>query len=114
MKRVSAFSSALSLVLFISWACAHERVKPIVAQQGEVTAGKALYETHCMQCHGPTLEGTELGVDIKGRLHKRDDAFLAQRILKGFVQMQGFEETLSDENIRDVIAYINSHRSGER
>jgi high-affinity iron transporter len=86
------------------------------------STGKALYETHCMSCHGGTGHGDgpagaglpTLPADFTDAFHARyySDAGRVQVIKKGHAEqgMPAFEGTLTEEQIVTVYAYVRSFR----
>ena len=85
--------------------------------QGNPPQGKVLFEEHCMECHGRAGDGTgAVGyflevrpadlLSIESRMKTDDEVFTI--IKKGllFDEMHGWEEQLSDQDIRDVVSYI--------
>jgi mono/diheme cytochrome c family protein len=101
--------------------------------------GVALYAEHCAACHGADLEGAPNwrspgpdGIfpapphDASGHTWHHDDALLfaytklggAETMARAGVEdfasgMPGFGETLSDDEIRDVLAFIKSRWPAE-
>ncbi|MFY0616790.1 c-type cytochrome [Shimia sp.] len=100
----------------------------------DLSNGQSLYAEHCAACHGANLEGQsdwrtpdENGVlpapphDETGHTWHHDnqllfeytklggEAALAARGVTGFASgMPGFGETLTDQEIWDILAYIRS------
>jgi mono/diheme cytochrome c family protein len=100
----------------------------------DIDAGQNLYAQHCAACHGANLEGqpdwqspNEDGAlpapphDATGHTWHHDDALLFEytkdggaaaldvRGVTGFnSRMPGFEGTLTDSQIWDILAYIRS------
>ena len=81
--------------------------------------GERLYQRNCLSCHGAALDGK--GPDAASlkvpptNFHTyisrlKDDAELQKTINQGkrFLGMHNWEDTLTDEQIRDLIAYIRS------
>jgi mono/diheme cytochrome c family protein len=102
----------------------------------DLSAGKALYTQHCAACHGAKLEGqpnwrSKLPNgrmpapphDDSGHTWHHPDEVLIGITKRGLVppyappgyesDMPAFAGTLSDEEIRAVLAYIASHWSAE-
>jgi mono/diheme cytochrome c family protein len=82
---------------------------------GHAARGKALYERHCAACHGAEGKGDGyklLGPDpanftspsIKGK----SDADLLKTIHEGKPNMPSWKVRLSDQQSRDVLAYIRT------
>ena len=75
-------------------------------------AGDELYQLACGYCHGINLEGNigpELGAGSDSAFE--DDAFLEERISNGIDEMPSFGNIFTDEQIRDIIAYIRSEQN---
>ena len=78
--------------------------------------GQRLYKQHCLRCHGATLDGK--GPDAvslrvpPANFHTylsriKDDAEF-EKTIKQFLGMHNWEETLTDEQVHDLLAYIRS------
>lgn len=96
----------------------------------QVRRGQALYRQHCAQCHGPQLQGEpdwrlrkpngELPApphDASGHTWHHDDAYLFAVTKHGMARfappdyksaMPSYVGTLSDSDIRAVLAFIKS------
>ncbi len=89
------------------------------AETGSAAKGKTIYVTNCLPCHGSTGEGNGpvahmldkppanlVGEDVRGDSDKE----LLQIIRNGVpgTPMPPWKENLSDQHIRDVLAYIRS------
>ena len=83
---------------------------------GNLKDGQRLYQQHCLRCHGATLDGK--GPDAvslrvpPANFHTylsriKDDAEF-EKTIKQFLGMHNWEETLTDEQIHDLLAYIRS------
>jgi mono/diheme cytochrome c family protein len=81
-----------------------------------VKAGQSVYATYCAICHLPTSTEKKIGPGLKG-LVKREkfssgekitDESLRAWIEKGGKDMPAFKQTLTPEQIRDVIAYVKT------
>lgn len=82
---------------------------------GDVARGNAVYTEHCASCHGPKGEGIAgpaLGNPVF--LATASDAFIRHSIREGRsgTPMVGFAETLSDQQIDDVVAFLRSKAVG--
>ncbi|MCH8039209.1 MAG: cytochrome c [Nitrospinae bacterium] len=89
------------------------------AETGSAANGETIYVTHCLPCHGSTGEGNGpvapmlekppanlAGEDVWGDSDKE----LLQIIRNGVpgTPMPPWKESLSDQHIRGVLAYIRS------
>jgi len=81
--------------------------------------GQRLYQRNCLHCHGVTLDGK--GPDAASlrvppaNFHTylsrlKDDAEFEKAITQGkrFLGMHNWEDTLTEEQVHDLIAYIRS------
>ena len=113
--------------------CGERTVAP--ANPTQVAHGKQLYETHCASCHGAKLEGQANWRqrlpngrfpapphDESGHTWHHPDAILFDITKNGLEphappgyqsDMPAFRDSLSDDDIRAVLAYIKSTWSDE-
>src|SRR5229473_6015053 len=79
-------------------------------------ASSATFRTKCAMCHGQDGGGSEVGKsmnvpDLRSSVvQKLPDAQLAQIISDGKGGMPSFKNSLSEEQIRDLVAHIRSLR----
>ena len=95
---------------------------PLALSKENISAGKALYQSHCIMCHGVTGEGNgsisksldpqPANLTLTRRLPIATDAFLFWTLSEGGQQfntaMPAFGEQLSDKEIWQLSLYINS------
>jgi cytochrome c oxidase subunit II len=101
-------------------AAAPEAAAPEAAPAGTDLPGKAVYNQYCVACHqadGKGMNGTLAGnfVDQKERLAQSDEALLkviAEGKLGTIGQMPAWGTTLSEEQRKDVLAYIRATYGG--
>ena len=79
----------------------------------EQDAGKALFKTKCMACHGADGTGdTPVGKSLKvANLHnpeiqKKTDAELAQSISEGKGNMPSFKNSTKEDEIQALVKYV--------
>ena len=77
----------------------------ISAADGDTANGEALFAANCMGCHGADATGGEGGPDIAG---VSDSNPVINIILDGDGSMPGFADTLSDQDISDILAWLGS------
>lgn len=128
-KCVPALVAALPAALLVLACGRAPKADPRDAEQ--VASGQRVYTLHCASCHGANLEG-ELDWktrkpsgrlpapphDESGHTWHHSDAALFGLVKQGMKppyasagyqsDMPGFAETLSDQQIWDVLAYIKS------
>lgn len=69
---------------------------------GDTSAGAALYADNCASCHGAAAEGGS-GPAIAGA---SDSSGNIDIVLNGEEEMPGFADSLSDQDISDIFAYL--------
>jgi cytochrome c6 len=107
------FASTILLVLFAGLALF---VIPIVrATPGpDGAASSATYRTKCAMCHGQDGSGSEVGrsmniPDLRSpAVQKLPNAQLAQIISDGKGGMPAFKNSLSEDQVHSLVAYIRS------
>ena len=91
------------------------------AGQPQLERGRELYAQSCASCHGANLEGQanaqaliDQGLrpapphDETGHTWHHGDAYLLDAIRQGVGTMPGYAGTLSDDDMRAILAYIKS------
>jgi len=84
--------------------------------QAEIKRGKELYKKHCEICHYAEAEAIKMAPGMKGIYKKGkftdgkkvDDASMRAWIEKGGPKMPPFRDTLNDQQITQMIAYIRT------
>lgn len=91
-----------------------DRVDTILGLTGDPTNGEAVYTANCAVCHAasglgvddPETPGT--GVNLTEAAGETDaDAEFIPYIIDGVGDMTAFGDTLSDQDIADVLAYLH-------
>lgn len=74
-------------------------------------SGAEIYEQVCSNCHGSDLSGgIGPALDADSNAATQDDAFLELTITRGRGRMPSFENTLSEEQIGRVIAFLRDRQ----
>jgi cytochrome c2 len=93
-----------------------KKSEPAKPAAGKAAKGKALYDEWCEICHFNESTEKKIGPGLKG-LFKRgkfsdgrkvDDAALRTWIEKGGKDMPGFGDSIKQEEIRELIAYLKT------
>ena len=85
----------------------------IVGLTGDETNGAAVYSANCAVCHKASGLGVDdpspgIGDNLTGAAAETDaDAEFAGIILDGKGSMTAFADSLSDQDIADVLAYVH-------
>ena len=99
---------ALALVAACSFAisaCGSDRSTAIADLTGDTTSGETLYGANCASCHGADRAGTSAGPDIRGEIEGGETIDV---ILNGEDTMPAFADTLSDQEIADILAFLQN------
>ena len=81
-----------------------------LAHASDIFNGREVYEMHCQTCHGMGGEPMEPGTpDFSlGEGLFVPDAELVQRLREGRGHLPSYRGLLSDEELRDVVAYVRT------
>lgn len=108
MKRFYIFSATVLFAVSAAIACTQD-------------SGENLYKVSCAQCHGLTGEAdTPAGRSFKAHslntpdALKMTDAEMLDLTKKGKGNMPAWEEMLTDEQLKDVIAYVRILQSSKK
>jgi mono/diheme cytochrome c family protein len=80
-------------------------------------AGRKLYDNYCDRCHEPYSSSGKQGPPLKGIFAKpylplsglpANDERVGEIIRFGRSKMQGFGQVLSEQQVRDLLAYLHT------
>lgn len=94
----------LFVSLLLAGCAPSSQVTDILALDGDATAGEALFADNCASCHGADATGGS-GPDLTG---EEMDEEAVGVILDGEEDMPSFVDTLADQDIADIIAWVGS------
>lgn len=100
--RVVVLGLMSALVLVV--ACGSDRATTIAGLSGDTGAGEATYGVHCAVCHGADRAGTASGPDIRDEVDEAGEVI--EVILGGEGTMPAFADTLSDQEIADIVTFL--------
>jgi len=78
---------------------------------GDAVAGEAVFDANCASCHGVGGTGGSSGPDLTAESEGAGE--IEEIVRNGEGDMPGFEGSLDDQEIADVVAYVVSIGSGE-
>jgi mono/diheme cytochrome c family protein len=81
-----------------------DRVERVLAKEGDPAAGAEVWNDHCVTCHAVDGTGTDNGPDLTDE--PESSAELADKILYGWGEMEGFEQELTNQEVADLLAYL--------
>jgi mono/diheme cytochrome c family protein len=94
--------------LFLAFAAACPAQAPDT--QAAAQAGAVLFHANCARCHGANLEGSKKVpalAEIRTKKHWTDER-ITHRILNGEGKMPPFRDSLSGEQIQQLIAFLRA------
>ncbi len=103
MTMISWKARPLLAVIAFSCVCA-------AAFASDIFNGREVYEMHCQTCHGIDGQSLEPGVPdfSRGESLFVPDVELVRNLREGAAHLPSYRGLLSDEELRDVIAYIRT------
>jgi mono/diheme cytochrome c family protein len=117
-KRKNAIMlSQLLLICVVASACGNgdannqetgnpdEISTPIAA--GDPVKGETVYSNNCLACHGREGINGHNGPNLQTSEVSKDYDQIIATVINGGTMMPSFKETLTEEQIQDVAAYIN-------
>jgi mono/diheme cytochrome c family protein len=76
----------------------------ILGLDGDANNGKDVYESNCQGCHGEDgASGT-----VNRNIRESSETELVDVVLNGEDEMPSFADTLSEQEIADVLAYVGT------
>jgi len=93
---------ALTLALVVAWPAAGAQPAPDAAE-----AGRKLYVSSCLRCHGIELATNGIGFDLR-TFPQHDKERFVRSVTQGLRAMPAWGETLKPEQIDLIWAYIGA------
>jgi mono/diheme cytochrome c family protein len=88
-------------------------VAPLLSASRKGPNGKAIFQEQCAGCHGPDGRAqTDIGKGIQAAdltsqpVQQQSDSDLLKLVKSGKGKMPAFQDKLSDDQIRAVVAYV--------
>jgi mono/diheme cytochrome c family protein len=120
-SRAGIFFRSLTVLLALAatFACDVERRKSD-AELGlnpQQSAGRKIYDSHCDRCHEPYSTRGKKGPALKGVFQRKylslsglpaNEERVTDIIRLGRNEMPGYSQTLSSQDIQDLLAYLHT------
>lgn len=87
------------------------RTEDILALTGDVAAGEPIYQANCASCHAADMTGGT-GPNLIEEVSEHSDEDILNTILNGEGPMPAFDETLSDQEAADLMAWMRDTAGG--
>jgi mono/diheme cytochrome c family protein len=118
----STFAALLAAAAFLSLACGDGRLPEGDAHGGDLAAGRRIFERKCARCHGESGDGKTAVAgrfpyaNLVDRVWRADGSAEAieRQIRRGRDPMPSFQGKLTDEQIRQTVAYVLELTGGSR
>jgi len=120
-RRAGIFFGVLFplLVLAMVSACDVERRKSDaeLGLNSQQATGRRIYDSHCDRCHEPYSKRGKKGPGLKGVFQNKylslsglpaNDERLSEIIGRGRNEMPAYSQTLSPQDIQDLLAYMHT------
>ncbi|MBL8684668.1 MAG: cytochrome c [Myxococcales bacterium] len=104
------YSTGLALVVaLVAPACGASaaQISAVTSLTGTASAGQSVYSSQCQSCHGTNGRSGSAGRNIVQVAQSNTNAAVGV-ILLGDGTMPSFDNTLTDQQIADVIAYVKT------
>jgi mono/diheme cytochrome c family protein len=83
------------------------QIDAVVSLQGDPTAGKVVYGDHCEECHDSDGQGRK-HASLPEDVPQRSERELVETVLSGPSYMPNFVNKLEDQQVADVVAYLEA------
>jgi mono/diheme cytochrome c family protein len=82
-------------------------VDAVKALTGNASAGQGLYVANCKVCHGEDAKSGSAKENLPSVADSESDEVI-EKMLTGVEEMPSFKDTLSSQQMADVLAYLKS------
>ncbi len=118
--RVSSLLLALLLLALLTLAACDVELRKSDAELGlnpQQAEGRKLYDNYCDRCHEPYSSRGKKGPSLKGVFKRQylsesglpaNDERVGEIIKNGRAKMEGFGRIMTDQQIKDLLAYLHT------
>lgn len=87
--------------------------EPTDQGEGDAEAGQSVWADNCAGCHGLAGGGANGGPNLVGNEQAMDPERVRAQVANGGGGMPAFKDTLSEQQISDVTAYVTEQIANE-
>ncbi len=120
-KRRTAFPEAMAVLIGLAMLCAcdveRRKSDAELGLNPQQAAGRRIYDNYCDRCHEPYSTRGKKGPGLKGVFQNKylslsglpaNDERVSDIIRLGRKEMPGYSQTLSQEDMDDLLAYMHT------
>jgi mono/diheme cytochrome c family protein len=107
----------LALAMFSGCDVERRKSDAELGLNAQQSAGRKIYDSHCDRCHEPYSTRGKKGPGLKGMFQNKylplsglpaNDERVGDIIRLGRKEMPGYSQTLSSQDIQDLLAYLHT------
>ena len=116
--RVSVVVVTIAALLGLTGCDAERRKSDTeLGLNSQQTSGRKLYDNYCDRCHEPYSSRGKKGPSLKGVFQQQylsvsglpaNDERVSEIVKSGRAKMEGFGQVMSDQQIKDLLAYLHT------
>jgi mono/diheme cytochrome c family protein len=110
----------VSLAMLLTFAACDAEIRKTDAQLGlspQQSTGRKIYDNYCDRCHEPYSRRDKKGPSLKNVFQKQflpvsgmpaNDDRVSDIVVYGRAKMPGFGQTLTQQQVQDLLAYLHT------
>ena len=110
MNHTRLLFALISVAALVAGCDSGKQVDDILALTGDATNGATVFSANCASCHGADGKGGS-GPNLLSEVGEEQAEFV-DTIIGGEDVMPAFGDTLSDQEIADVLAWLEEQAAG--
>lgn len=115
MKQIFAAALSAGIIFSAALAPCQDATKVSGSDINSIRTGEKVFNDQCALCHSTkpdeTLVGPSLYEETSGPHPKMTDAQVRKIVLNGIGRMPDFKETLSSQDLDNLLAYIRTQKA---